>query len=209
VKKILALFFTLIISVLITYIFLPKFLLIDKILLKNKVFILPQKVNEGMFNINLKKADIYYENKPVIKNSDINLYVYPLSQGLILICENKKSEIIHKTLGGYIFDFNNFKCLNDFSLINGKLEIKGGIKGKIRIEGFKVQGKNVEFLEFLFKGKIFDFKGNVQGINIAGSGIISFNEKNPLNSKINATTSAVGFNFIISGNLTNLQFKIQ
>ncbi|PMP64008.1 MAG: hypothetical protein C0198_00620 [Sulfurihydrogenibium sp.] len=189
--------------------FLPKFLIIDNFLMKNKVFILPEAISEGLLTINLKKSDVYYQDKQLIKKADINLYVLPLSQGLTLICNAKKSEIIHKTFGGFVFNFDNFKCSSDFENVSGKFEIKDGINGKLKLENFNVQGRNVEFLEFTFKGKTFEFRGSSQGINVSGNGIVSFDEKNPLNSKINGTASAVGFNFVISGTITNPQFNMQ
>ena len=72
-KKVFITLITLIISFIIILAFTPKFLIIDKILMKNKVFIMPESVSEGIFSINLKKANVYYNDKLVIKDSDIDL----------------------------------------------------------------------------------------------------------------------------------------
>ncbi|WP_028951164.1 hypothetical protein [Sulfurihydrogenibium subterraneum] len=208
-KKVFITLITLIISFIIILAFTPKFLIIDKILMKNKVFIMPESVSEGIFSINLKKANVYYNDKLVIKDSDIDLQISPLYQGLNLFCQSKKSQILHKTFGGYYFKFDNFKCLEGFESVNGEVEIKEGVVGKLILKNFKADNRNFEFLEFLFKGKSFDFKGRTQAVDISGSGVVSFDQKNPLNSKLNATASAIGFNFVISGTITNLQFKTQ
>jgi hypothetical protein len=208
-KRILTFILTGIFAGFISLIFIPKFLIIDKVLLKNKVFIISEGVSEGILSVNLKKADVFYNDKQVIKKSDIDLYITPLSQGLILICNSKKSYVKYKTFGGFEFKFDDFRCSTDFESVSGDVQIKDGITGNIKLKNFKVQGRDVEFLEFNFKGKSFDFKGSSQGINISGNGIVSFDQKNPLNSKINSTASTVGFNFVISGTLTNLQFSIQ
>jgi hypothetical protein len=208
-KKFFITLITLIFSFIVIIAFIPKFLITDRLLMKNKVFILPESVSEGIFSINLKKADIYYDDRLVVKGSDIDLYISPLSQGFNLFCQNKKSQILHKTFGGYYFQFDNFKCLEGFENVNGEIRIKDGIVGKLKIDNFRVDNRNFEFLELSFKGKSFDFKGKMQGIDLFGSGVVSFDPKNPLNSKLNAAASALGFNFVISGTITNLQFKTQ
>lgn len=194
---------------LVSLIFIPKYLLIDKFLLKNKVFILSENVSEGILTVSLKKADIYYQDKQMVKKSDVDLYLYPLTQGLVLICQSKKSEFLHKTFGGFEIRFDDFKCSPDFESISGNIQIKDGVFGRLKLKNFMAQGRSIDYLEFNFKGKTFEFKGSSQGIDLSGNGIVSYDEKNPLNSKINGTASVVGFNFTVSGTITDLKFNMQ
>lgn len=208
-KKVLSWILIGIMAILISFIFIPKFLIIDKTLMKNKVFILSDNISEGIFSVSLKKADIYYQDKQVVKKSDIDLYIYPLTQSLVFICQSKKSEFLHKTFGGFEIKFDDFRCLPDFESISGNIRIKDGIFGKLKLKNFIVQGRNIDYLEFDFKGKTFEFKGSSQGINLSGNGVVSYDNKNPLNSKINGNASIVGFNLTISGTITDLKFNTQ
>lgn len=187
----------------------PKFLFIDKILIKNGVFLLADSVKESLFDINLKNTKVYSQNKVVLKDSNLLLKLSPSGIRAIINCEGKTSEIIISLSKDIQANLSNLTCLTVASEIDGKVHTKDGVYGKLLLKDIKAHGKNISSLELDFKGKTFFFKANIDGINIDGSGNLDYDKNNPANTKINAVVSSVGFNVTISGSLLNPQINLR
>lgn len=187
----------------------PKFLFIDRLLMENDVFLLADSVKEGLFEINLKNAKVYSQNKLILKDSNLSLKLTPSGIKNTINCEGKTSELELSFSKDFQANFSGFHCLTVASEIDGKIYTKDGVYGKLLLKGIKAEGRNINSLELDFKGKTFFFKANIDGINIDGSGNLAYDKNNPANTKINAVASSVGFNVVISGSLLNPQINLR
>lgn len=209
VKYITVFLLSLIFGVFILFSIFPKFILLDKLLMENGVFLTADSVKEGFFDIELKNTNIYTQNKLIIKNSDISLKISLTGLKFTLSCEGKTSYLNIQLSKDFQGEFNSFMCLTVASEVDGKIYTKEGIHGKLTLKGIQAQGRKIDSVEFDFKGKNFFFKAVVDGLNIDGSGNVDYNKDNPLNSKINAIASSLGFNITISGTLLNPQINLR
>lgn len=187
----------------------PKFLFIDRLLMENDVFLLADSVKEGLFDINIKNAKVYSQNKLFLKDSNLLLKITPSGIKTTITCEGKTSEITIFLSKDFQANLNSLTCLTVASDIDGKIHTKDGVHGKLLLKGIKAQGRNISSLELDFKGKTFFFKANIDGIGVDGSGNLDYDRNNPANTKINAVASAVGFNVVISGSLINPQINLR
>lgn len=187
----------------------PKFLILDKLAMKNGVFILADSVKETPLSINLKNSRIFVGDDLILKDADIQVSTKLTGLSLQVKCNDKLSEFNISFTKNIKTNLNNLTCLTVASQVEGSFYTKDGVFGKLSLKDIKTQGKTVKSVDIDFKGNTFYFKADVEGVNVEGSGNISYNKDNPMDSKINAVASSLGFNFIISGKLINPQITIK
>lgn len=202
-------FLSILMAIFVLFATFPKFLFIDKLLMENGVFLLADSVKESLFEISLKNAKIYSQNRVILKESNLILKITLSGVKSIINCQGKTSEITVFFSKDFQANLTNFTCLTVASEVDGKINTKEGVYGKIVLKGIKAQGKNINNIDLEFKGKTFFFRADIEGIKVDGSGNIDYDKNNPLNTKINALASSVGFNVVISGSLLNPQINLR
>ncbi|MFN4319278.1 MAG: hypothetical protein ACK4FY_02190 [Aquificaceae bacterium] len=200
------LLFALFLSLLFLFLTLPKFLILDKILLKKGLYLTAQKVEEGLIHINLKGVVLYDQSSKIARFDSINITLSPFGFKLSALCEGK-GLYVEWSLHRQRFRANNFTCLEYAENLSGDVLIKEGLYGKLNIKGLKAQELRLEELDLDLRGRVFTAKGRFMGFSLLGDGQVVYNPSNPLRSSINGQISGGGMSFIVSGSLEKLELK--
>lgn len=196
--------------VLLIFITIPKFIILDRILNKNGVYILPKSVKEGLFDIDLLDTTVYDKTSKIAKFEHLKINLHPIF-----------IEINGREATGYIkFNYNFIKsaykirakelnAFNAFTIKDAEMEIHKEITGYLNIQNLKTYGTNLEEINITFKGKNFDIHVLGKEINSKGSGLIVINQNNPFESTFNGEILDSKMRIILSGTLKRLNFDVK
>lgn len=199
-----------ILLVLLIFVTIPKFIILDRILNKNGVYILPKSVKEGLLSIDLLDTTIYDKTSKIAKFEHLKINLHPISV-----------EINGRESTGYIkFNYNFIKSaykikakeLNAFSAFtirDAEMEIHREITGYLNIKNLKTYGANLEEINITFNGKNFYIQVLGKDFNSKGSGLIVINKNNPFESTLNGEIIDSKMKFILSGTLKRLNFDVK
>ncbi|WP_299198870.1 hypothetical protein [Thermocrinis sp.] len=195
-------------SAFILFITLPKFLLLDRVLMKKGIYLMAQGVEEGLFHVKLSKVQVYDKSLKLAEFDSAEFSIKPFYLSLRGTCQggsletrlflNKKIEIEGK----------NFGCLRGARVKFVDLELTDGIKGKLELEDLKLRDLKVDGLTVDFKGRTFSGQAKVLNSLVVGDGVVSFNRADPLRSSINGKLTGMGLNLQISGTLQNPSVEV-
>jgi len=187
----------------------PKFLFLDRILLKNDLYLLAHKVKEKPLSLEIYKGKVFSKNGELIHFDSARLYVNLLSLNLELLCNGKPSKLSYDLFGNLKVNFNGFSCSPFFKSLSGNLELKNGISGKIKVEGLKTKLAVLEELSLNFRGKNFTGEINYLGMELKGQGRILLNKENFLDSKVDGEFRGSGITLRVSGKLKRLRVNVR
>jgi len=195
-------------SVFILFITLPKFLLLDRVLMEKGIYLMAQSVEEGLFHVKLSRVQVYDKSSKLAEFDSVVFSIKPFYLFLKGTCQggsleaklflNKKIEIEGK----------NFGCLRGARVKFVSLEIMDGIKGKLELEDIRLKDLKVDGLTVEFKGRTFSGQARVLDSLIVGDGIVSFNRADSLRSSINGKLTGMGLNLQLSGTLQNPSVEV-
>ena len=195
-------------SVFILFITLPKFLLLDRVLMERGIYLMAQDVEEGLFHVKLSKAQVYDKSSKLVEFDSAVFSIKPFYLSLKGTCQggsleaelflNKKVEIEGK----------NFSCLRGARIKFVSLELVEGIKGKLELEDLRLKDLKVDGLTVEFKGRTFSGQARVLDSLIVGDGVVSFNRADPLRSSINGKLTGMGLSLQLSGTLQNPSVEV-
>ncbi|MEN3033933.1 MAG: hypothetical protein ABDH18_02960 [Aquificaceae bacterium] len=187
---------------------LPKFIIFDKILQKNGLYLIASSVKETPISITLKDTIIYTQSSALVRFDTLNVSLRPSGITLAGSCEGGSLKIHIKPSGIKSLNARDFKCLYQKGALRARLEFKkDGIMGQMSLEKFQAGSYKVEKLEIDFKNRVFVARAKLAGIELQGDGQAVFNAKDPLQSSLNGQLIAPGFRLIISGPLRSLNFS--
>ena len=195
-------------SAFILFITLPKFLLLDRVLMKKGIYLMAQGVEEGLFHVKLSKVQVYDKSLKLAEFDSAVFSIKPFYFSLRGTCQggsletklflNKKIEIEGK----------NFGCLRGARVKFVDLELMDGIKGKLELEDLRLKDLKVDGLTVEFKGRTFSGQARVLDSLVVGDGVVSFNRADPLRSSINGKLAGIGLNLQISGTFQNPSVEV-
>jgi hypothetical protein len=203
----LAVFFVLF-SAFILFITLPKFLLLDRVLMERGIYLMAQGVEEGLFHVKLSKVQVYNKSSKMAELDSAVFSIKPFYLSLKGTCQggsletrlflNKKTEIEGKSFG----------CLKGARVKFVSLELMDGIRGKLELEDLRLKDLKVDGLTVEFKGRTFSGRARVLDSLVVGDGVVSFNRTDPLRSSINGKLTGMGLSLQLSGNLQNPSVEV-
>jgi hypothetical protein len=203
----LAVFFVLF-SAFILFITLPKFLLLDRVLMERGIYLMAQGVEEGLFHVKLSKVQVYDKSSKLAELDSAVFSIKTFYLSLKGTCQggsletrlflNKKIEIEGKSFG----------CLKGARVKFVSLELTDGIKGKLELEDLRLKDLKVDGLTVEFKGKTFSGQARVLDSLVVGDGVVSFNRTDPLRSSINGKLIGMGLSLQLSGILQNPSVEV-
>ena len=182
---------------------LPKFLILDRILLKKGIYLMAEGVEEGLLSLRLRKAQIYIKDFKLGEFESLELSFgtfYLLLSGQcaggsfqIKLYLNKEIVAKGKDLG----------CIKNARVKSLDLRIAEGVKGGLELTNVKLKELSLDELSLNFKGNAFSGEAKTAGLTLLGDGVISFNKQNPLSSSINGKLLGSGMTMLLSGTLNN------
>jgi hypothetical protein len=195
-------------SAFILFITLPKFLLLDRVLMERGIYLMAQGVEEGLFHVKLSKVQVYDKSSKMAELDSAVFSIKPFYLSLKGTCQggsletklflNKKIEIEGK----------NFGCLKGARVKFVSLELMDGIKGKLELEDIRLKDLKVDGLTVEFKGRTFSGRARVLDSLVVGDGVVSFNRTDPLRSSINGKLIGMGLSLQLSGILQNPSVEV-
>ncbi|WP_448588079.1 hypothetical protein [Thermocrinis sp.] len=206
IKKILLFFFLLVLTLFILAFFtMPKFLIIEKILLQRGIYILAEDVEEGLFHVKLSKVQAYSKQSRIGSFDSIGFYLRPfylLAKGKcgegqleVKVFPSKKVQINGK----------NLRCFEKLYVNSINVEFKDYILGRAEFSSLKLPNLTVEEIKFNFKGRSFDAEAKTFGMSLVGGGVVSFGREVSINGQL----TGIGTRFLISGPLSSPSFEVQ
>jgi len=187
---------------------IPKFLLLDRWLLAQGIYLTANKVEEGITYIKLSSPKVIYKDLELARLDSLELslgFPYLYLKGK---CQGGHVEIKLYPFGKVEAKGKDFNCFKGFNLKSLDLTIKEGITGKIELYDVKLRDTDVERLFIEFKGRTFDMSAKALGVELVGGGQISWNSKEILKSQINGTAVGGGVRFIIQGTLQSPSLEL-
>jgi hypothetical protein len=195
-------------SVFILFITLPKFLMLDRVLMERGIYLMAQGVEEGLFHVKLSKVQVYDKNSKLAELDSVVFSIKPFYLSLKGTCQggsletrlslNKKIEIEGKSFG----------CLKGARVKFVSLELMDGIRGKLELEDIRLKDMKVDGLTVEFKGRTFSGQARVLDSLVVGDGVVSFNRADPLRSSINGKLIGMGLSLQLSGTLQNPSVEV-
>jgi len=195
-------------SAFILFITLPKFLLLDRVLMERGIYLMAQDVEEGLFHVKLSKVQVYDKSSKLAEFDSVVFSIKPFYLSLKGTCQggsletklflNKKIEIEGKSFG----------CLKGARVKFVSLVLTDDIRGKLELEDIRLKDMKVDGLTVEFKGKTFSGQARVLDSLVVGDGVVSFNRADPLRSSINGKLIGMGLSLQLSGTLQNPSVEV-
>ena len=187
---------------------IPKFLLLDRWLLAQGIYLTANKVEEGVAYIKLSSPKVVYKDSELARLDSLELslgFPYLYLKGK---CQGGHVEVKLYPFGRVEAKGKDFNCFKGFNLKSLDFTIKDGITGKMELQEIKLRDTNVERLFIEFKGRTFDMSAKALGVELVGGGQIGWNPKSILKSQINGTAISGGVRFIIQGTLQSPSLEL-
>lgn len=188
---------------------LPKFILLDRILQKNGIYIITKSVKEGLFSIELEDVVLYDRNSKIAKFKNLYIKLTPIY--LLLYAKNSSGYFETRYYfmhNDYLIKAKELTSFERFYLKEANIELKKDIQGQIKLEKVKISGTDIDEINILFKEKSFDISLQGKEINAKGSGIIVIDDKNILDSKLTGEVIDKNIKIIVGGSIKNIIFQI-
>lgn len=184
----------------------PKFLFLDRLLLKNGLYLTAESIEEGLLGLKLKDVHLYGHDSKLLRFDVLNIRFEPFKIKLIGVCENKRLsvDISFRQMSILSEDFN---CIRKVDSLSANLSAKGGLYGSLRLKNPKGYNLPIEDLIIEFKGRTFIARAKIMGFELMGDGQIVYNSSNPIKSSINGQLKGMNRILIISGSLDSLEIK--
>lgn len=198
-------FFTLLVLVLT----LPKFLILDRLLMSKGIYMIARSVQENITSLSLRDVKLLKDGSKIgsFNRLDLSLgFLYLLAKGY---CADGYLELKFDLLSSVKLKGKDFKCLEGFYIKDMDLQINDDIRGFSKLYRVKAKDVKVDELSLVFKGRTFEGQALAFGQVLKGSGMIVLNRKDLLRSQINGTVSGVGVSFFIYGNLENPTLELK
>jgi len=202
------LFFSLLLGLLsagfLTFLTFPRIPLAEHLLSQRKLYLLSEGAGEEAVKLFWKKGKLFYGEEELLRFDLLTLYLLP-RQRLEVLCGGKKLKVDY-ALGAFrSFYAEGFTCLKGAQKVEGSLEERGGLYGKLSLRGLEAGGFFLEAVELEFEGK--RFKGSVKYGNLLlrGGGTLNLDPKNPLKSKVKALFEGGGVRLRVEGTLERLR----
>ena len=195
-------------SVFILFITLPKFLLLDRVLMERGIYLMAHGVEESLFRVKLSKVQVYDKSSKLLEFDSVVFSIKPFYLSLKGTCQGGSFEaklFLNKKIK---IEGKNFGCLRGARVKFVSLELMDGIRGKLELEEVKLKDLKADGLTVEFKGRTFSGQARVLDSLIVGDGIVSFNRADPLHSSINGKLTGMGLNLQISGTLQNPSVEV-
>ncbi len=180
---------------------IPKFLILDRILLKNGIYLMAGEVEEGMFSLRLKRTQAYLRDFKLGEFESLELSLRAFSLFLNGRCGRGNFQLklsFKKTLDVKGKDLD---CIKNVQIRSINLSVAKGVRGNLEIAGVKTKGFSLDELSLSFKGNVFSGRAKTAGLTFAGDGVISFKERDPLKSSISGKLVGSGMTVLMSGTL--------
>jgi len=195
-------------SVFILFITLPKFLLLDRVLMEKGIYLMAQGVEEGLFHVKLSKVQVYDKSSKLVEFDSAVFSIKPFYLSLKGTCQGGSLETKVFLSKKIEIEGKNFDCLKGARVKFVSLELMDGIKGKLELEDLRLKDLKVDGITVEFKGRTFSGQARVFDSLIVGDGIVSFNRTDLLRSSINGKLTGMGLNLQISGTLQNPSVEV-
>ncbi|MFN7065213.1 MAG: hypothetical protein ACK4OF_03600 [Aquificaceae bacterium] len=180
---------------------MPKFLILDKLLLREGIYLVAERVEEGLTNIRLKGVQIYSDKSRLVSFDTLKVSLGFLRLRIVGLCEGKPF-LVDISPRERLIEARDFTCLEGFQGLSASISMKDGLYGNMLLKG-----SPLEELDLTFKGRVFTARAKAMGFHLVGDGQIVYNPQNPLRSAINGQVSGMGMKLIIGGTLEKLEVK--
>lgn len=208
------LFFSFLLSVvlvsLLIFLIFPKFLLLDQLLQKNGIYIIPKSVKEGFFRIEFEDTVIYDKNRRIGKFKKLDIRFAPFYLAVNAKDLSGFFEIKYYFLSKeYLIKAKDMSSFEKFYIKEANIELKNDIKGQAKLESVKISGADIDAINIMFKEKTFDITLQGKEINSRGSGIVVIDNKSILDSKLTGEVIDKNMKIIVGGSIKNITFQLQ
>ncbi|WP_461832338.1 hypothetical protein [Aquifex sp.] len=204
----LSIFVLLFTSFLLLFLTFPKFIFVDKLLERNKFFLISERVYEDFFKVILNKGKVFYSNKEALRFDVAKLEIKPFYLFVSLLCEGNAMNLKVYPSGELVFSSDGYTCIKDLGEIKGDLVLKGKIRGRLELKNLRVRGFNIDKVALNFRGIRFDGVILYGGMELKGSGTIKLS-KNFFSSRIDGSFKGAGITLKIFGSLNNLRVRVR
>ena len=208
-KLLLSFLLTAVFTLLGVFLLFPKYLFLEQLLQKNKVFLIAKGVREDINKITFGKGKVFTGNKELFDFDKLVLALVPFGVKADIICKGKHSEVFYFLPGKLKLVFKDFTCFKDFALLRANLEISEGIYGSFYAEGVSNERLRIDKISLNFRGNKFTGAVKYLGMELKGSGSVKLNRNNPLRSHISALFKGKGLSVEILGTPENLSVKLR
>ncbi len=203
-KLLLGFILTLILTAIGVFLFFPKYLFLESLLQKNKIFLLSSGIKEEINKITFGKGRIFVGNEEIASFDKLELALVPFGVRATLLCRGKPSEVLYNLSGELRLSFKDFRCSKSVKLLRANLKISEGIYGTFHAEGVSNKNLNLDKISLNFRGESFTGSVSYLGMELKGSGKLKLNRKNPLKSGVSALFKGNGITVEVVGSLENL-----
>lgn len=188
----------------------PKFLIVDQVLQKHGVYIIPKTIKEGIFKIEMDDSVVFFRDSKIGNFKLLRIMFNPLY--LSLEMRDLKGFFLVK----YYFFEKIYKIqtremvlFEKFHIEQADLDLKKEIKGNIKIVNLRLSEINLDKIIINFSGKFFEISLQGKDINAKGSGIIDIDNRDILNSKLTGEVIVKNAKIILDGTIGNINFQLK
>ncbi len=206
-KLLLGSILTLLFTALGTFLLFPKYLFLESLLQKNRIFLLSQGVEEDVNKVTFGKGRVFVGNEELASFDRLELALVPFGVKAEILCKGKASEVIYGLSGEIKISLRDFSCSKSVKLLRANLRISDGIYGTLHAEGVSNRNLQLDKISLNFRGESFTGSVSYLGMELKGSGKLKLNRKNPLKSRVSALFKGKGISVEVVGSLENLSVR--
>ncbi|MEN3028083.1 MAG: hypothetical protein ABDH29_02435, partial [Aquificaceae bacterium] len=182
----------------------PKFLFLDRKLSEAGLYLVADRVEEGLTGVSLTNVKLYDQHSRLIGFDRLGISLGFLKLRVFGLCEGKN---LYMELSPWSkrLETESFTCLSGVDSLSADLLVKDGIYGKVSMKGLRLQDMKLEELSLELRGRVFRARAKLMGFELVGDGQVVFKTSDPLRSGINGQVSGGGMRFVLSGTLERPQ----
>lgn len=182
----------------------PKFLFVDRKLSQVGLYLLADRVEEGLTGLSLTKVRLYDQQSKLATFDKLEISLRFLKIRVVGLCEGKSLRV---ELYPWSMSLNteSFTCLSGTDSLSANLSVRKGLYGKMSMKGLKFQDTKIDELSLELRGRVFRAKVKMMGFELVGDGQLVFKPSDPLRSGINGQVSGGGMTLVLSGTLERPQ----
>lgn len=182
----------------------PKFLFVDRKLSQAGLYLLADRVEEGLTGLSLTKVRLYDQQSKLATFDKLEISLRFLKIMVVGLCEGKslRAELYPWSMS---LNTESFTCLSGTDSLSANLSVRKGLYGKMSMKGLKFQDTKIDELSLELRGRVFRAKVKMMGFELVGDGQLVFKPSDPLRSGINGQVSGGGMKLVLSGTLERPQ----
>ncbi len=187
---------------------IPKFPVIDNLLMRRGVFLVFEEVKENIFSVELRNVEVLVRGEELLRFERLEFGVSPQGPYSRGRCGGGFIHLAVSWGGSVRLSSEGFTCVRGASSFEADLKVDGGLWGSLKVEGLEVEGTELEVLELTFEGERFTGRAVLGGRELKGRGKFKLKTSDLGSSYVDGVFRGEGIAVRVVGKLESISVQV-